>query len=87
MDHLRKRPYGTGKYTGQFVNYNEIREKGYSEAYGNEAGSGWIYTKHGPLSVGKGWLDTYYLDQVPTHEINMNPALTQNPGYEELFGK
>ncbi len=29
----------------------------------------------------------YYLDQVPTHEINMNPALTQNPGYEELFGK
>lgn len=80
-------PYGTGKYTGQFVNYNEIREKGYSEAYGNEAGSGWIYTKHGPLSVGKGWLDTYYLDQVPTHEINMNPALTQNPGYEELFGK
>ncbi len=39
-----------------------------------------------PLSTGKGWLDTYYLWMVPTYEITMNPELTQNPGYEALFG-
>lgn len=79
-------PYGTGAYTGQFVDYNEIQKNGYASAQNNDTGSGWIYTKFGPLSTGKGWLDTYYLEQVPTHEINMNPNLTQNPGYEALFG-
>lgn len=79
-------PYGTGAYTGQFVDYNQIKKAGYADAKTNDAGSGWIYTKPGPLSTGKGWLDTYYLEQVPTHEINMNPNLTQNPGYEALFG-
>ena len=80
-------PYGTGKYTGQFVDYNAIQTTGFANAQNNDAGSGWIYTYASPLSTGKGWLDTYYLEQVPTHEINMNPNLTQNPGYEELFGQ
>lgn len=78
-------PYGTGKYTGQFVNYNTIKQQGSADPEANSAGSGWIYTKPGPLSLGKGWLDTYYLDMVPLDQINLNPNLTQNPGYKELF--
>lgn len=79
-------PYGTGKYTGQFVDYNAIKTSGYALPQTNDAGSGWIYTKPGPLSTGKGWLDTYYLEMVPTDQINLNPNLEQNPGYNELFG-
>ena len=79
-------PYGTGKYTGPFVDYNEIRKNGYADQQTNDAGSGWIYTKHGPLSVGAGWKDVFYLEMVPQDQINLNPALTQNPGYNELFG-
>ena len=33
-----------------------------------------------------GWLDTYYLRMVPTSQIVLNRKLTQNPGYNELFG-
>lgn len=79
-------PYGTGKYTGQFVDYNTIKKQGYADAQNNSVGSGWIYTKPGPLSIGKGWLDTYYLDMVPLDQITLNPNLSQNPGYNELFG-
>ena len=79
-------PYGTGLYTGQFVDYNEIQQNGYATPQNNDAGSGWIYTKHGPLSVGEGWKDTFYLEMVPQDQINLNPNLTQNPGYNELFG-
>lgn len=52
---------------------------------GTTPGKGWIYTYPSPLASGKGWLDTYYLWMVPTYEITMNPQLTQNPGYAELF--
>ncbi|MGN1211112.1 MAG: RagB/SusD family nutrient uptake outer membrane protein, partial [Candidatus Cryptobacteroides sp.] len=74
-------PYGTGTYTGQFVDYNIIKQTGSSEA--NTSGSGWIYTYPGPLESGKGWLDKYYLEQVPLDQIGLNPQLTQNEGYEE----
>lgn len=79
-------PYGTGKYTGQFVNYNDIKQNGFATPSANSAGSGWIYTKAGPLATGKGWLDTYYLEMVPIDQINLNGNLEQNPGYNELFG-
>lgn len=79
-------PYGNGKYTGQFVDYNEIQKNGYANPMTNAAGSGWIYTKPGPLSTGKGWLDTYYLEMIPTDQIKLNPQITQNPGWNELFG-
>ncbi len=79
-------PYGTGKYTGDFVDYNTINTSGYANPQNNAAGSGWIYTIPGPLATGKGWLDTYYLNMVPTDQINLNPNLKQNPGYNELFG-
>ncbi|MCM1483032.1 MAG: RagB/SusD family nutrient uptake outer membrane protein [Muribaculaceae bacterium] len=79
--------FGNGRFTGSFVDYNEINANGYAATKGATPGKGWIYTYPGPLSTGKGWLDTYYLWMVPTYEITMNPELTQNPGYEELFGK
>lgn len=80
-------PYGTGSYSGPFVDYNQIKTTGQASAVQNGAAStGWIYTFDSPLATGKGWLDTYYLWMVPTYEITMNPELTQNPGYEALFG-
>ena len=79
-------PYGTGKFTGQFVNYNEIKQTGKATAQNNSAGSGWIYTYESPLAVGTGWNDIFYLEMVPQDQINLNPELTQNPGYNEYFG-
>lgn len=73
-------PYGTGAYTGQFVDYNQILESG--QALPDNSGSGWIYTYPSPLASGKGWLDKYYLDQVPLDQIKLNPELSQNAGYE-----
>ena len=32
-------------------------------------------------SVSAGWLDKYYLEQVPLDQIKLNPQLEQNPGY------
>ena len=32
-------------------------------------------------SVSAGWLDKYYLEQVPLDQIKLNPKLEQNPGY------
>ncbi len=72
-------------YTGQFVNYEAIQKDGQASAENNSVGSGWIYTYESPLTKG-GWLDTYYLMMVPTSQIVLNPQLTQNPGYNELFG-
>ena len=72
-------------YTGQFVDYDEISTNGKAAAENNSAGSGWIYTYESPLVHG-GWLDTYYLSMVPTSQIVLNKQLTQNPGYNELFG-
>ena len=44
---------------------------------------GYIYLWADPLKEGKGWLDKYYLYQVPTDEIALNPALApNNPGWE-----
>lgn len=79
-------PYGTGTYTGQFVDYEEIKRTGSSAARSNSAGSGWIATWPGPLQQGAGWEDTFYLEMVPQDQINLNPNLTQNPGYNEKFG-
>ena len=79
-------PYGTGKFTGRFVDYNAIQQTGSATAQNNEVGSGWIYTYESPLSVGSGWNDIFYLEMIPQDQINLNPNLEQNPGYNELFG-
>ena len=42
---------------------------------------GYIYLWGDPIVEGKGWLDKYYLYQIPTDEIVLNPNLEQNPGY------
>lgn len=42
---------------------------------------GYIYLWADPKVEGKGWLDKYYLYQIPTDEIVLNSKLTQNPGY------
>lgn len=73
-------PYGTGAYTGNFVDNKLIDQTGSADP--NTSGSGWIYTYPGPLASGKGWLDMYYLEQIPLDQITLNPKLEQNPGYE-----
>lgn len=79
-------PYGKGAYTGPFVDYNEIKRNGYALSQTNkQADAGWIYTFEGPLATGKGWLDAYYLEMVPLHQIKMNKELTQNPGWDAIF--
>ncbi|MGM9791937.1 MAG: RagB/SusD family nutrient uptake outer membrane protein [Candidatus Cryptobacteroides sp.] len=72
-------PYGKGVYTGKFVDYEKIEQFGSADP--DESGSGWIYTYAGPLASGKGWLDKYYLEQVPLDQIKLNPNLSQNSGY------
>lgn len=46
-----------------------------------DAEEGYIYLFNDPVKEGRGWLDKYYLYMVPTNEIILNPALTQNPGW------
>lgn len=79
-------PYGTGSYTGSFVDYEEIKRTGSSTVQANSAGEGWIATWPGPLQQGAGWDDTFYLEMVPQDQIVLNPNLTQNPGYNDKFG-
>lgn len=43
---------------------------------------GYIELWPDPVKQGKGWLDKYYLYQIPTKEITLNPAIKQNPGWE-----
>ncbi|MEQ3275661.1 RagB/SusD family nutrient uptake outer membrane protein, partial [Bacteroides thetaiotaomicron] len=63
--------------SGQFVDL----EKGYADTTGKK--EGFIYMYNDPLVAGKGWLDKYYLYQVPTNEIALNPELApNNPGWE-----
>ncbi|MCR6509664.1 RagB/SusD family nutrient uptake outer membrane protein [Bacteroides sp. KH569_7] len=47
-----------------------------------EQKEGYIYMYNDPTKVGKGWLDKYYLYQIPTNEIALNPnLLPNNPGW------
>ena len=47
----------------------------------NTLTEGYIFLYNNPVASGKGWLDKYYLYQVPTSEIVLNPKLVQNPGW------
>ncbi|WP_455674151.1 RagB/SusD family nutrient uptake outer membrane protein [Phocaeicola sp.] len=85
---LNKQPYGMWiKKENQYSNNNgKFNGKFIDLATGNPdatATEGYIYTYAKPT----GWKDMYYLEQVPTSERILNPALSQNPGYEEEFGK
>ncbi len=47
-----------------------------------EQKEGYIYMYNDPVKAGKGWLDKYYLYQIPTNEIALNPnLLPNNPGW------
>lgn len=54
---------------------------GYSDGANGELEEGNIFLFNDPLKEGKGWLEKYYLYQVPTTEILLNPELEQNPGW------
>ena len=54
---------------------------GVSDGQNGSMTEGYLYLFNDPLAEGKGWLDKYYLYQVPTDEILLNPNLTQNPGW------
>lgn len=43
---------------------------------------GYLYMYNDPVKAGKGWLDKYYLYQIPTNEIALNNKLEQNPGWD-----
>lgn len=56
-------------------------QTGYADATGKT--EGYIYMYNDPIKAGKGWLDKYYLYQVPTNEIALNPNLApNNPGWD-----
>ena len=79
-------PYGNGRYTGDFVDYNAIQRDGKASVLDKSVGQGWIYTYEAPLSVGSGWNDIFYLEMIPQDQINLNENLEQNPGYNAYFG-
>lgn len=54
---------------------------GFSDGANGSLTEGNLFLFNDPVKEGKGWLDKYYLYQVPTTEIVLNPKLTQNPGY------
>ena len=54
---------------------------GYSDGTNGQMTEGNLYLFNDPIKEGKGWLDKYYLYEVPTTEILLNPNLTQNPGW------
>lgn len=59
--------------------YNPLT--GYSDGTNGSLAEGNIYLFNDPLKEGKGWLEKYYLYQIPTTEILLNPELEQNPGW------
>ncbi|MCD8270901.1 MAG: RagB/SusD family nutrient uptake outer membrane protein [Parabacteroides sp.] len=54
---------------------------GYSDGTNGSMAEGYIFLFNDPIKEGKGWQDKYYLYQVPTTEILLNPELEQNPGW------
>ena len=54
---------------------------GYSDGTNGSMTEGNIFLFNDPLKEGKGWLEKYYLYQIPTTEILLNPELEQNPGW------
>lgn len=54
---------------------------GFSDGLDGKMTEGYLYLFNDPIKEGKGWDDKYYLYQVPTDEILLNPNLIQNPGW------
>lgn len=75
---INKQPYG--QWTNRSVFSNPFWDPATKLANAN-MNEGYIFLFNDPVASGKGWLDKYYLYQVPTNEIAINPKLTQNPGW------
>ncbi|WP_370459953.1 RagB/SusD family nutrient uptake outer membrane protein [Bacteroides sp. 519] len=56
-------------------------ETGFSDGKNGNMTEGYLFLFNNPVKEGKGWLDKYYLYQVPTTELILNPELEQNPGW------
>lgn len=55
----------------------------YTKAELEAAGDkGHLYYYIDPVKAGKGWLDKFYLNPIPSDEILLNPNLSQNSGWE-----
>lgn len=69
---------------GMWISQSKVNESLWDEETHlptRDLDEGYIYLWGDPVIEGKGWLDKYYLYQIPTDEIILNPALKQNPGY------
>lgn len=70
------------------INSNSANQFFLNEETGQPVGmtgdmdEGYIYLEADPIASGQGWQERYYLYQVPTTEILLNPNLTQNPGWD-----
>lgn len=77
--YINRQPYGMwidkSAISGDLLN----PDTKYADKSGMVEGYRFLYND--AVKDGKGWLDKYYLYQVPTNEIALNPELTQNPGY------
>lgn len=58
-------------------------DTGLSDGVNGSMTEGNIFLFNDPRKEGKGWLEKYYLYQIPTTELVLNPNLTQNPGWDE----
>lgn len=56
-------------------------DTGLSDGQDGSMTEGYLFLFNDPKAEGKGWLEKYYLYQVPTDELLLNPNLTQNPGW------
>ena len=45
-------------------------------------GGGHLYYYLDPVKAGKGWLDKYYLEPIPSEELLLNSALEQQSGWK-----
>lgn len=75
---------------GMWISKNELSSltllnetTGTSDGANGSMTEGYIYLFNDPIKEGKGWLEKYYLYQVPLEEIALNPNLTQNPGWDK----
>ncbi len=48
---------------------------------GTNLAAGYVKRFDDPTKIGKGWLDKYYLEWIPTNQIVLNPNIKQNPGW------
>jgi len=48
---------------------------------GTNLAEGYVKRFDDPTKIGKGWLDKYYLEWIPTNQIVLNPNIKQNPGW------